>query len=72
MPMQGEFYQRDRDRHPPARDPKYKTSVARSPQYSLISLENTVSEITGPVWTRLLGCLGAGRARAVPGGAPAR
>ena len=26
----------------------YKTSVARSPQYSAISLENTVSEITGP------------------------
>ncbi|SMX46735.1 protocatechuate 3,4-dioxygenase subunit beta [Maliponia aquimaris] len=50
MPKQGEFYQRDRQRHPPAHDPRYKTSVARSPQYSLISLENTVSEITGPVF----------------------
>lgn len=45
-----EFYQRDRDWHPPAFDKGYKTSVARSPQYSLISLENTVSEITGPVF----------------------
>ncbi|MCU9838206.1 protocatechuate 3,4-dioxygenase subunit beta [Ruegeria sp. WL0004] len=46
----GEFYQRDREWHPPAYDPKYKTSVARSPRQALISLENTVSEITGPVF----------------------
>lgn len=45
-----EFYQRDREWHPPALTPDYKTSVARSPQYALISLENTVSEITGPVF----------------------
>ncbi|MGP6087592.1 protocatechuate 3,4-dioxygenase subunit beta [Antarctobacter jejuensis] len=50
MPTQGEFYQRDRDRHPPAYAREYKTSVARSPQYSLISLQNSVSEITGPVF----------------------
>ena len=50
MPTQGEFYQRDRDRHPPAYAKEYKTSVARSPQYSLISLQNSVSEITGPVF----------------------
>lgn len=50
MPKQGEYYQRDRDRHPPAYAKEYKTSVARSPQYSLISLENSVSEITGPVF----------------------
>lgn len=43
-----EFYQRDRRLHPPALTPDYKTSVARSPRYSLISLENTISEITGP------------------------
>lgn len=43
-----EFYQRDREWHAPALTPTYKTSVARSPQYSLISLENTASEITGP------------------------
>ncbi|MEM6823628.1 MAG: protocatechuate 3,4-dioxygenase subunit beta [Pseudomonadota bacterium] len=46
----GEFYQRDRERHPPAYAPGYKTSVARSPRYSLISLQNSVSEITGPVF----------------------
>lgn len=45
-----EFYQRDRTLHPPAHHPDYKTSVARSPRYSMISLENTVSEITGPVF----------------------
>lgn len=50
MPTQGEFYQRDRDWHPPAYAKEYKTSVARSPQYSLISLQNSVSEITGPVF----------------------
>lgn len=43
-----EFYQRDRSWHPPALAPSYKTSVARSPQYAPISLENTPSEITGP------------------------
>jgi len=43
-----EFYQRDRSWHPPALAPRYKTSVARSPQYAPISLENTPSEITGP------------------------
>ena len=46
----GEFYQRDRRWHPPAYDERYKTSVARSPQYSLVSLQNSVSEITGPVF----------------------
>ncbi|WP_343081592.1 protocatechuate 3,4-dioxygenase subunit beta [Ostreiculturibacter nitratireducens] len=46
----GEFYQRDRLWHPPAFTKDYKTSVARSPQYSLISLQNSVSEITGPVF----------------------
>lgn len=46
----GEYYQRDRNLHPPALTPKYKTSVARSPRYSLISLQNSVSEITGPVF----------------------
>lgn len=46
----GEFYQRDREWHPPALSQNYKTSVTRSPRYPLISLENTVSEITGPVF----------------------
>lgn len=44
------FYQRDRRLHPPALTPDYKTSVARSPRYSMISLENTVSEVTGPTF----------------------
>ena len=49
-PKQGEFYQRDRRWHPPALSQDYKTSVTRSPQFPLISLENTASEITGPVF----------------------
>ncbi|MHA7867274.1 MAG: protocatechuate 3,4-dioxygenase subunit beta [Salipiger thiooxidans] len=47
---QAEFYQRDRERHPPALTPDYKTSVARSPRNALISLQQSVSEITGPVF----------------------
>lgn len=46
----GPYYQRDRQWHPPAKAQDYKTSVARSPQYSMISLETTVSEMTGPVF----------------------
>ncbi|SDD34327.1 protocatechuate 3,4-dioxygenase beta subunit [Paracoccus isoporae] len=45
-----EYYQRDRSRHPPALTPGYKTSVARSPRYSLIALQQSLSEITGPVF----------------------
>ncbi len=50
MPNDFEFYQRDRQWHAPALTPDYKTSVTRSPRYPLISLENTPSEITGPVF----------------------
>ena len=50
MTSPGEFYQRDRMWHPPAYDKDYKTSVTRSPQYALISLQNSVSEITGPTF----------------------
>ncbi|MEX6505498.1 protocatechuate 3,4-dioxygenase subunit beta [Jiella sp. M17.18] len=46
----GSFYQRDRTWHPPAYTPGYKTSVTRSPQRALISLDNTISEMTGPVF----------------------
>ena len=49
-PETGPFFQRDRDWHPQAYTPWYKTSVVRSPQKALISLENTWSEITGPVF----------------------
>ena len=45
-----EYYQRDRRQHPPALTPDYKTSVARSPRLSLISLQGSMSEITGPTF----------------------
>jgi protocatechuate 3,4-dioxygenase beta subunit len=46
-----EFVQRDRTGHPPAFTPNYKTSVARSPRLPLLSLENTLSEVTGPLFS---------------------
>ncbi|KFK94397.1 MULTISPECIES: protocatechuate 3,4-dioxygenase subunit beta [unclassified Serratia (in: enterobacteria)] len=46
-----ELYQRNRDRHPPAYSPEYKSSVLRSPRNAPISLQNSLSEITGPVFT---------------------
>ncbi len=46
----GAYYQRDRNWHPPAYVPGYKTTVLRSPTKSLISLDNTLSEMTGPVF----------------------
>ena len=49
-PETGAFFQRDRLWHPPAFTPNYKTSVLRSPQKALLSLDNTLSEITGPVF----------------------
>jgi protocatechuate 3,4-dioxygenase beta subunit len=45
-----EYYQRNRSRHPAALTPGYKTSVARSPRFAPISLEQSVSELTGPVF----------------------
>jgi protocatechuate 3,4-dioxygenase, beta subunit len=47
---QGEFFQRDRSLHPPALTPAYKTSVLRSPRIPLWSLQNSLSEVTGPVF----------------------
>ncbi|POO55630.1 protocatechuate 3,4-dioxygenase subunit beta [Agrobacterium rosae] len=49
-PETGPFFARDCSIHPPAFAPGYKTSVLRSPQRALISLESTTSEITGPVF----------------------
>ena len=43
-----EFIQRDRNWHPPAHAPGYKTSVLRSPRLPLLSLQNSLSEVTGP------------------------
>lgn len=45
-----EYYQRDRTLHPPAFTKGYKTSVARSPRFALISIDQTPSEMTGPVF----------------------
>lgn len=50
MHKPGEFYQRDRLWQPPALTPIYKTSVARSPRLAMLSLQNSTSEITGPVF----------------------
>lgn len=52
MDWKSEFYQRDRSVHPPAFTPDYKTSVLRSPRRALLSLENTLSEITGPLFNQ--------------------
>ncbi|MFI0844891.1 protocatechuate 3,4-dioxygenase subunit beta [Mesorhizobium sp. IMUNJ 23232] len=46
----GGFYPRDRTWHPPALAPGYKSSVLRSPQRALLSFDNTLSEIAGPVF----------------------
>ena len=48
--MKNELYQRDWTRQPPALTPGYKTSVARSPRLPLLSLQHSLSEITGPVF----------------------
>lgn len=45
-----EFYQWDRGIQPPAFTPDYKTSVLRSPKAALLSLQNSLSEVTGPVF----------------------
>ena len=47
-----EFFQRDRGQHPPAYTPGYKTSVLRSPRLALVSLQNSLSEVAGPVFGR--------------------
>jgi protocatechuate 3,4-dioxygenase beta subunit len=45
-----EFFQRDRTLQPPALTPGYKTSVLRSPRLAMLSLQNSLSEVTGPVF----------------------
>ncbi|MBX3577428.1 MAG: protocatechuate 3,4-dioxygenase subunit beta [Rhizobiaceae bacterium] len=49
-PETGSFFQRDPLWHPPAFAPGYKSTVLRSPRKAPISLDNTISEITGPVF----------------------
>lgn len=50
MTRPAEYHQRDTAAHPPALSPGYKTSVTRSPRLPPISLEQTATEITGPVF----------------------
>lgn len=49
-PETGAFFARDLSWHPPAYAPGYKTSVLRSPKRALLSLDGTISEITGPIF----------------------
>ena len=51
MTPEFEFHQRNRDIHPPAFTPDYKTSALRSPRIPLWSLQNSLSEVTGPQFT---------------------
>ena len=50
MADQGPLIPRNRAIHPVPYDPGYKTSVARSPQQPLLSLESGPSEETGPTF----------------------
>ena len=52
MNPDSEFIQRNRSLHPPALTPNYKTSVLRSPRIPLWSLQNSLSEVTGPTFRR--------------------
>jgi len=45
-----EYMMRDTTSHPAALTPPYKTSVLRSPRLALISLQNSLSEVTAPVF----------------------
>jgi protocatechuate 3,4-dioxygenase, beta subunit len=46
----GSLIPRNRAIHPVPYDPDYKTSVARSPRWPLLSLQSTLTEETGPVF----------------------
>ncbi|WP_299649935.1 protocatechuate 3,4-dioxygenase subunit beta [uncultured Tateyamaria sp.] len=46
----GPLFHRDRNWHPKGFTPDYKTSVVRSPQKALLSMNTTLSEETGPVF----------------------
>ncbi|MCC5972161.1 MAG: protocatechuate 3,4-dioxygenase subunit beta [Pararhodobacter sp.] len=54
----GPLIPRNRAAHPAAYDPDYKTSVTRSPNLPLLSMESTLTEETGPRFGHgLLGAL---------------
>lgn len=46
----GGFFARDRAWQPEALTPQYKTSVVRSPSRALLSMPQTLSEVTGPAF----------------------
>jgi protocatechuate 3,4-dioxygenase beta subunit len=46
----GVYIERDRSIHPPAYAPAYKTSIARSPRLPLLALQQSLSELTGPIF----------------------
>lgn len=47
-----EFYQRNREIHPPALAPGYKTSLTRAPRFALLALEQGLGDVTGPAFGR--------------------
>ena len=47
------FVIRDRNWHPTALTPDYKTSIARSPRQALVSIPQSVSETSGPDFSHL-------------------
>ena len=47
----GAYAQRNTDDHPPAYTPGYKTSVLRSPKNALISINETLTEVTSAVFS---------------------
>lgn len=48
----GPLIPRNRDVHPVAFDPNYKTSVTRSPNMPLLAMDSTVTEETGPLFSQ--------------------
>lgn len=52
MTEHAEFIRRDRAWHPPADAPGYKSTVLRAPRRALLSLPQSIGELSGPVFGR--------------------
>lgn len=50
MHKDGAFFPRDAKAHPRALTPDYKSSILRSPRKARIAFDNSLSEVTGPVF----------------------
>ncbi|MDX1528711.1 MAG: protocatechuate 3,4-dioxygenase subunit beta [Gammaproteobacteria bacterium] len=50
MTHDGEYRQRNRALHPPAEYSDYKSTAARAQRFPLLSLQQSLSEITGPIF----------------------